>query len=183
MTPPTKSAMEVSLDAIPAEGLEVSFEGDAPTLGLEAEEIEFEGPVAVTARLDRAGTTVAAAGTLSALTRLPCGRCGKDLRFRVHSTFRTVFTPLSESPADGEVQLAKDDLDVIFYDGPCVPLHQLVREQIILATPMRPLCSSGCHGLCPRCGQDLNLGTCACPFESSLGLGGGRRLLDPSPGA
>ena len=177
----TKSAMEISLDAIPAEGVELEFEGDAPTLGLETEEMDLEGPIALTARLDRSGATVAVAGTLSALMRLRCGRCGKELRFRVGSTFRTAFMPLSESPADGEVQLAKDDLDVIFYDGACVPLHRLVREQMILATPMRPLCVSGCQGLCTRCGQDLNVRACSCPpseFSS-----GGRRLFDRRPGA
>jgi len=27
---------------------------------------------------------------------------------------------------------------------------------------MKPLCSEGCKGLCPRCGRNLNRGKCGC---------------------
>ena len=39
----------------------------------------------------------------------------------------------------------------------------MVREQIFLTVPMKPLCREDCQGRCPRCGADLNAGACGCP--------------------
>jgi len=32
-----------------------------------------------------------------------------------------------------------------------------LREEVILATPLAPLCRPDCKGLCAVCGRDLNL--------------------------
>ena len=44
-------------------------------------------------------------------------------------------------------------------------LTPLVREEIIVSTPIAPLCKPDCAGLCPQCGQNLNLGTCNCELD------------------
>jgi uncharacterized protein len=36
---------------------------------------------------------------------------------------------------------------------------------VLLDLPLAPLCSEECLGLCPRCGQNWNLSSCACPPE------------------
>ena len=41
----------------------------------------------------------------------------------------------------------------------------MLREQVILAAPIQSLCHETCAGLCPRCGQNLNEGRCACASE------------------
>jgi uncharacterized protein len=41
-------------------------------------------------------------------------------------------------------------------------IDDLVREVIILAVPLKPLCSEDCKGLCPICGTDLNRSQCSC---------------------
>jgi uncharacterized protein len=35
-----------------------------------------------------------------------------------------------------------------------------------LAVPEYSLCNEGCRGICPRCGTDLNTGSCSCEPES-----------------
>lgn len=44
-----------------------------------------------------------------------------------------------------------------------------IRDDILLRLPHHPVCSPECKGLCPRCGQNLNVGRCACrpPEEQS----------------
>jgi uncharacterized protein len=37
-----------------------------------------------------------------------------------------------------------------------------VREVIVLDAPMSPLCRDECQGLCPECGVDRNVESCAC---------------------
>ncbi|MCJ7426749.1 MAG: DUF177 domain-containing protein [Dehalococcoidales bacterium] len=41
-------------------------------------------------------------------------------------------------------------------------LTDAVHQYALLAIPMKPLCRQDCAGLCPVCGQNLNLGECNC---------------------
>lgn len=46
-------------------------------------------------------------------------------------------------------------------------LTDAVHQYALLAIPMKPLCRQDCAGLCPVCGQNLNLGECNClPLEA-----------------
>jgi uncharacterized protein len=47
-------------------------------------------------------------------------------------------------------------------EGGWLDLTPLLREQGWLAVPMKPLCAPDCKGLCPQCGANLNLESCAC---------------------
>jgi uncharacterized protein len=44
-----------------------------------------------------------------------------------------------------------------------IDLTEAVHQYALLAIPMKPLCRQDCAGLCPICGQNLNLGECRCP--------------------
>ncbi|NOY88124.1 MAG: DUF177 domain-containing protein [FCB group bacterium] len=46
-----------------------------------------------------------------------------------------------------------------------VDLSDIVRQSIILAESMKPLCSENCKGLCPQCGINLNEESCSCNKE------------------
>lgn len=41
-----------------------------------------------------------------------------------------------------------------------IDLEPFIRDEMLLAIPISPLCSSDCKGLCPICGQNLNEGSC-----------------------
>ena len=43
-----------------------------------------------------------------------------------------------------------------------VDVTEDIRENMLLALPSYPVCSSGCKGLCTQCGKNLNEGPCAC---------------------
>ncbi len=47
-----------------------------------------------------------------------------------------------------------------------LPLDALVEEDLILDQPSKVLCSEECRGLCPVCGQDLNVASCDCRRET-----------------
>lgn len=40
-----------------------------------------------------------------------------------------------------------------------------IREVIILDLPAHPRCSEACHGLCPKCGVNLNKSGCECKTD------------------
>jgi uncharacterized metal-binding protein YceD (DUF177 family) len=65
----------------------------------------------------------------------------------------------TDAPDDDEIEpLESSELDQIGYQGSTIDLRGLISEQVLLAYPMRILCSRGeaCLGLCMRCGADLN---------------------------
>jgi uncharacterized protein len=41
----------------------------------------------------------------------------------------------------------------------------VIRQNLLLALPVSPLCDPHCQGLCPECGADLNKGPCSCQRE------------------
>jgi uncharacterized protein len=65
-------------------------------------------------------------------------------------------------PAEEELEIDAADLDVVLYGEPVLPFDDIVREQVLMAIPMKPLCREDCRGLCPECGADWNTGDCAC---------------------
>jgi len=51
---------------------------------------------------------------------------------------------------------------VLSSENEVIDLTADIREDILLALPMNPVCSSACRGLCPVCGANLNKQSCAC---------------------
>jgi uncharacterized protein len=63
---------------------------------------------------------------------------------------------------EGEREIEEDDLATAYFRDDLIDLGQLMREQFVLALPMKPLCLETCKGLCPQCGVNLNQVTCMC---------------------
>ena len=66
---------------------------------------------------------------------------------------------------DAEIELNEKDTQTAFFTGTQLPIGEILREQVLLALPMKALCRVDCKGLCPTCGINLNSGTCDCPAE------------------
>jgi uncharacterized protein len=101
-------------------------------------------------------------GRLQARLEMSCGRCLEPFTLPIDTQVDLTYVPHPEQAADDEVELSQDDLTTAFYRDQTLDLGDMVREQFYLALPMRPLCREDCKGLCPQCGTNLNLGTCAC---------------------
>jgi uncharacterized protein len=66
---------------------------------------------------------------------------------------------------DEEVELGEEDTRTAFFTGTKLAISDILREQILLALPMKVLCTVDCKGLCPTCGTNLNSGACGCSKE------------------
>ena len=67
--------------------------------------------------------------------------------------------------ASGEDRIK--DLDEINYVTGCsLDVEQLVHNEILIHWPLRVLCKEDCRGICPKCGKDLNEGSCECDQTS-----------------
>ena len=82
-----------------------------------------------------------------------CAKCNKPLLRHAKVPVRHTLLTHAES---------EDNDEFIVLDGMRLLLDELVSEDIYLALPSRFLCKDDCKGLCPLCGQDLNVGQCSC---------------------
>lgn len=159
----SENKMRIELSNILEEGSELSFEETPQELDLVYPDIAFEGGIQTQVRLIRIEETVTAQGAVRAGLILQCGRCIKPFSYPVHHRFKTDFNP---KQAGKEVE----DADLHFYTGRALDLGEFLREQILLALPMIPVCHADCRGLCPQCGQDRNLKECGCVAKPALDM-------------
>lgn len=92
-------------------------------------------------RLSKSGHDVVVRGTLDVELVLPCARCLEPARVVIHEPVSALYVPT------GRASESSDSADVIAYDGETVVLDGLVRDEMLLALPIVPLCSESCAGI------------------------------------
>ena len=55
-----------------------------------------------------------------------------------------------------------DEEEFLLLEDGKLDLSEVVCDQIVMEMPYRFLCREDCKGLCPKCGQDLNVERCSC---------------------
>ena len=169
---------------ITATGLSLVGDVTAEELGLTDTDAILRGPVSVSLDLMKADDMIAVTGVLEGTVVRQCVRCLKEyddaVAFSVHAAFAQESKVGARIPKTGEARkgrpgATKTDPEVetddegddrYFYQGDHIELAPMLREHLILASPMQPLCRENCAGLCARCGKDLNEGPCQCPAEA-----------------
>jgi uncharacterized protein len=119
-------------------------------------------PVGFAADVRKDHDKVRITGRAGATLELACSRCLEGFRVPVDASFDLLYLPAASEPGAGEQEVEEDDLGTSYYRDGVIDLADLVREQLFLALPMKPLCQDACRGLCPECGTNLNTGSCAC---------------------
>jgi uncharacterized protein len=152
--------MKIIISDIPLEGLELDSESSVESDALLT-------PVRARLRIEKHETEVLVKGDLTAHAKLQCGRCLKDFRKPLSVPVEAVYHPVDELKEEDKHEIKSEELDMDFYSGDELDLEVLIKEQIELNLPMKPLCSENCKGLCPGCGTDLNTGRCSCNPEKT----------------
>jgi DUF177 domain-containing protein len=150
-----------------------------PALPVE-EEYRVLTPVVLAATVSKDKTTIRVAGRAVARLELACSRCLEAFEVPVDARFDLVYLPTPDTAAgeEEEAELADEDINTAFYRDGQVDLAEMLHEQLYLALPMKPLCRDDCKGLCPVCGANMNLTTCACaPRWEDPRLAGLKALL------
>ncbi len=115
------------------------------------------GGVQVDGRLSVAGPgRYYFAGQMSGTTVVACRRCLTDVSTDVTDEVSAVF---AESGLD---DAEEDDVYPVEAGARAIDLRPLLREAWVLAAPAFVTCRDECLGLCPICGIDRNVESCAC---------------------
>src|SRR3954468_2925519 len=100
-------------------------------------------------RLEAVMEGVLVSGTARAVLSGECARCLEPLTSSIEVDFQELYvysdTRSGESAEDDERRL----------EGDLIDLEPVVRDAMVLALPLSPLCRDDCPGLCPDCGVRL----------------------------
>ena len=133
-------------------------------IGLDVVAVPPGADVDLDLRLEAVAEGVLVSGTAAATAVGQCSRCLIDLTEPVIARIRELYAyPDSTTAAttdDDEIARLVDDL---------VDLEPLVRDEVVLALPMAPLCRPDCPGLCAECGERFD----------DLEPGHSHEILDP----
>jgi uncharacterized protein len=125
------------------------------------EEYRVAAPVEVSLDIQKAGGVgFNVSGRVRTRLELECSRCVEPFEVPIDADFDLRYIPQSENAGEGEREIADDDLATAYYQNGVLDLTDLVREQFVLALPMKPLHDEACRGLCPECGANLNRVDC-----------------------
>ena len=157
----------IDIPRIPPEGLELDEALDTASLHMEGEtEIEVRPGARLACHVDLVDGTLHVRGRLSGALATDCGRCLERYALPVAQELDLFYLPRAAGrPQEQEEEVELSDREVVvgYYDGEKLDLGEVMREQILLGLPLKPLCREDCRGRCVSCGQNLNQGVCACP--------------------
>ncbi|MET7986002.1 MULTISPECIES: DUF177 domain-containing protein [unclassified Streptomyces] len=116
-------------------------------------------PLELELRLESVMEGVLVTGTARASAKGECVRCLEPLEQVLEADFQEMFSypdaddrsrPKAE-PADD----AEEDEDMLPLEDGLFDLEPVLRDAVVLALPMQPVCQDDCPGLCSECGVRL----------------------------
>lgn len=134
------SMRPVRLPAPAPEGLGVEMIGVAP-----GAEIDLD------LRLESVVEGVLVSGTADVPLTGECGRCLEPIDDRLTVDLQELF-----AYADSTTDLTGEDDETARMEGDFLDLEPVLRDAVVLALPLTPLCRQDCAGLCVECGERLD---------------------------
>jgi uncharacterized protein len=101
-------------------------------------------------------------GELSGKVELACARCLDPILKDVARKFDLLYRPQGADAGREELSVTAAEAEVGYYQGEGLLLEDVLREQVLLALPLKAICREDCRGLCPHCGRNLNQEQCNC---------------------
>jgi uncharacterized protein len=101
-------------------------------------------------------------GELRTSLELACARCLDPVQHDLQHNFDLLYRPQGADAGREELSVTAAEAEVSYYQGDGLLLEDVLREQILLAVPVKVICRDDCKGLCPQCGTNLNQEQCSC---------------------
>ncbi len=136
--------LQVSIAHMPLEGMRI--QGKIPFASLDVEDteqIQCPNPLKFALHISPVQNGVLVQGQLQTTLICRCDRCLENFNLPVVTDEVCHFF---EEVHTTELDLTED-----------------IREDILLLFPQRAFCRADCRGICPNCGQNLNVSECRCP--------------------
>ena len=132
------------------------------------DEIEDENgvyPVSGEVKLTNENHVILVQGRLTTGINLHCSRCAKPYTCPICVDIVEEFYPTIDVQTGVKLPAPDEPGAFTIDEHHMLDLAEALRQYRVIATPMKPLCSLDCAGMCPMCGKDLSTGPCECPSE------------------
>lgn len=133
---------------------EFPFEFDNVQLDDDLELENFNGLI----EISRTPQGLLVQGKFSGAMTLECVRCLKEFSNPLNWQLTELYAFNEKSVSDSGLIVPEDAQ---------IDAAPLIREYALLEIPINPICKPDCKGLCPVCGQDLNVADCGHRPESN----------------
>ena len=130
-------------------------------------EIKQVAPLEVTAAAELLEGQIRIAGQLETKIEMACARCLEPVVEEISRAFDLFYAALPKGAKPREDRLKDDDTEIGFFEGDGLFLADVLREQVLLALPVKAICQSDCRGLCANCGANLNHEECRCETHAT----------------
>ena len=98
-------------------------------------------------------------GRLATRLELICARCLEPVMQDVKREFDLLYRPQGADAGRDEMSVTDAEAEISYYEGEGILLDDVVREQVLLAAPLKVTCREDCKGLCPAVRQESEPGT------------------------
>jgi DUF177 domain-containing protein len=116
-------------------------------LGLELIGVQPGSDLVLDLRLESVSEGVLVSGTVTVTVEGECGRCLRPISdesdVEIQELYAYEHSTTDETTDEDEVGRMQGDL---------IDLEPVLRDTVVLALPVNPLCREDCPGLCPECG-------------------------------
>ncbi len=124
-------------------------------LGTPVINIPTRSDVGLELRLESVVEGVLVTGTAALHTSGECGRCLEPVTGELVVDLQELYA-YPEAVTRVQQQAGGDDDDELVLVDELLDLEPVLRDAVVLALPMTPLCNENCRGLCPQCGERLD---------------------------
>jgi len=112
--------------------------------------------------LMRTDRSILVKGVLHTEVEVTCSRCLSLFSYPLTLNVEEEYFPTTDVVSGASLPLPEEPGCFTIDEHHILDLTEAIRQYVLLATPMKPLCREDCAGLCPHCGHNLNQGPCGC---------------------
>jgi uncharacterized protein len=159
--------MRFKINEIGAEGLPLNVPVTAEWMAAACPDLDArpgQKGLALRGRLEKMGEDYLLRASLQGQVETTCARCLEAAQVGLNVPLVVTFVS-AEANKTGD----DEDPDVIAFLGNEIDVGDEIRDEILLALPINPLCKESCRGLCTVCGGNRNVTACACKTEVAAG--------------
>ena len=128
---------------------------------LPGDRFEIISPVNFDGYAQNIGGTIEICGSSSAELKLTCDRCMDEfsthIDFSVNEKYRK----------HDDISDTEENPDITPFSGTSLNFDEILYSNLYMNLPSKFLCKDDCKGLCPVCGQNLNIKECDCNTETT----------------
>ena len=158
---PAGSIREIEVEAPPLDlhvDVDASVEGDTDDLIVMEEPPELTSDIRGKLKLTRTNRGLLVQARLHTSMAESCSRCLRDIDWPIDIEIDEEALPSIDLVSGQPVNTAAEPDELRLTDHHELELEGEVRDAVLLAEPIAPLCREDCPGLCAICGQELGSG-------------------------